>query len=197
MAPLVTAHDAQHRRQPEPAPRKLGRKERIENFGLSRRTHAAAVVAHFHEHVFAVGQLGGQKRVPQVLTLGVDHAAGHADHARALASASAALTTKFISTCRICVASASTGGSSSARSRRRVAPCRSRAARAARLTSQLAHVQRTHHEATLARIGEQLPTQDPLRGWWTASIWSTCSMSALAAGSSRRNQADVAQNPCQ
>ena len=49
----VAAHDAQHRRQPQPAAGELGGEERIEDPGQRGRIHAAAAVAHFQRHVAA------------------------------------------------------------------------------------------------------------------------------------------------
>ena len=77
----VSAHDTQHRGQPQPAPGELGREERLEDAVHRRGIHARAVVRHLERDVAA----GGERlaaRAPQRGVFGRDVADAGRDRHR-------------------------------------------------------------------------------------------------------------------
>ncbi len=157
----VPAHDAENGGEAEAAAGELRREERLEDAIDGARVHARAVVAHLEGDV-AAGRERLPARLPQRSVAGADVARAGGDRDRPPLSpiASAALMTRFISTCWIWPTSASTGGSSGssrASSRTLFGSATSRRGRFSR-TSALKSVGRTT-KWPAARVGEHLPRE--------------------------------------
>jgi hypothetical protein len=101
----VSFDDSVHRGQPEPAARELGGEVRIEDPSSRRRVHAAARVGDLDEDVPACGQVGLRRELRQVTRVGLHLADLDGDFPDWSSRESEAFVSRFITTCRICVAS--------------------------------------------------------------------------------------------